>query len=222
MLLRSRHAAGTCPTPKSRLSAKGGPCVVVAANSFALAGHCRPDGSEPLVWRIGERHRTGAREAPSPPAPLPRGAGERGEFDPASEGPAREARPLRARMTRPPPPEPLGEVELRCCFDPATRQAPGSRRRAACPRRRTSCGRCSEFIRPCRRLPASEPAEGSRDRASGGPIDEIHRAPEMIRRPASSPKKILMAPCRASTPLPFPTAHAGSCLVGRSAMPPLT
>jgi hypothetical protein len=48
--------------------------------------------------------------APSPPAPLPRKAGERGEFDPVSDGFVRGARPLRARITRPPPPKLLGEV----------------------------------------------------------------------------------------------------------------
>lgn len=32
-------------------------------------------------------------------------------------------------------------------------------------------------------------------------------------------EEILMAPRRASVPLPFPTVHAGSWLVGRRAMP---
>jgi hypothetical protein len=44
-------------------------------------------------------------------------------------------------------------------------------------------------------------------------------APEMIRRTASVPQKIRMAPCRTSIPLPFPTDHAGSCLVDQHAMP---
>jgi hypothetical protein len=35
-------------------------------------------------------------------------------------------------------------------------------------------------------------------------------------------KKIHMAPCRTSIRLPFPTSYAGSCLVDRRAMPPLT
>jgi hypothetical protein len=37
--------------------------------------------------------------------------------------------------------------------------------------------------------------------------------------PIPSSKKFSMGPCRASIPLPFPPAHAGSCLVGRDAMP---
>jgi hypothetical protein len=32
-------------------------------------------------------------------------------------------------------------------------------------------------------------------------------------------EKIRMAPCRASVSLPFPKAHAGSCFVGRRAVP---
>jgi hypothetical protein len=35
----------------------------------------------------------------------------------------------------------------------------------------------------------------------------------------SVPEKTRMAPCRTSIPLPFPTPHAGSCLVDRPAMP---
>src|SRR5687767_12233552 len=47
--------------------------------------------------------------------------------------------------------------------------------------------------------------------------------PKGFREPHVAPsQKIRMAPCRASIPLPFPMPHAGSCLVDRRAMPPLT
>jgi hypothetical protein len=73
-----------------------------------------------------------ARRAPSPPAPLPRGAGERGEFDRAPED-----LPLWL-------PHPTRHMAGTCpCLD------------AASPRRRASCRCCSEFIRPCPGIPTS-------------------------------------------------------------------
>ena len=69
------------------------------------------------------------------------------------------------------------------------------------------------------RKPAVVRAEGLPDCASGGPGSLLQRVPDTIRRTTSLPEKTRMAPCRASVPLPFPTTHAGSCLVGRPAMP---
>jgi hypothetical protein len=59
----------------------------------------------------------------------------------------------------------------------------------------------------------------SRIRWSGPPALTHHGNPLPI---LILPKKILMAPCRTSIPLLFPKLHAGSCLVDRRAMPPLT
>jgi hypothetical protein len=65
-----------------------------------------------------------------------------------------------------------------------------------------------------------EAADGSRDRASGGPIDVLPGTSEGDRAIRISPEKRGCASCRISIPRPFPIARAGSCLVGRGAMPP--
>jgi hypothetical protein len=51
-----------------------------------------------------------------------------------------------------------------------------------------------------------------------GPLAPVRSGEDPASR-TSVLQKTRMAPCRASIPLPFPTAHAGSCLVDRRAMP---
>ena len=67
-------------------------------------------------------------------------------------------------------------------------------------------------------LPAVVWADGSRDRASGGLGGLLQCASETIQCTASFPQKISHGPLPRFHPLPFPTARAGSCLVGRRAM----
>jgi hypothetical protein len=69
---------------------------------------------------------------------------------------------------------------------------------------------------------AVEVADGSKDRAARV-LDRLLRRAVKKARPIRIPlEKTRMAPCRASFPLPFPTPRAGSCLVDRGAVPPLT
>jgi hypothetical protein len=69
-----------------------------------------------------------------------------------------------------------------------------------------------------RRAPSSvEWADGSTDRASGCPHGLLPRVSTMFPRSASPQKIPRCAPCRTSIPLPFPTVHAGSYLLGQRA-----
>jgi hypothetical protein len=196
MPLRSRHAAGTRPNPTSACPRRRTSCG--RCSEFIRHGRARSDRNR---WSGGSTNTIELAPAGAPPPTPPRSfLTERGEFDPASEGPAREARPLRARITRPPPPKPLGEVELRCRFDP--RHAAGTRPNptSACPRRRTSCGCCSEFIRPLQ-------APTDRNRWSGGSATGIELAPAggpspFVPHGEGRIRSRFGRPCERATPAP--------------------
>ena len=109
------------------VSAAGNLYPDAARQPVAEKAHWRPPQPEacstkPLVWEARRKESNWRPTEPPLPRPLSPAEREKGENSIAlRQGTAREARPLRARITRPPPPKPLGEVELQCYSDPRLR-----------------------------------------------------------------------------------------------------